>query len=97
MPELHPLVWALIFTVLLIVIFELVRIGKLSGTISIASGISVIGVLDYIDTLQLEVLLGEKSMALMMLVIGVVKGYSRWRTGGIVRDAPPIIGTGDGR
>ena len=96
MPELHPLVWAVIFVVLLIAIFEIIRIGKLSGTISIAGGVSLIGVLDYIDTLNLTAFLGEKSLALMMLVLGVVKGYARWRTGEVVRPAPKVIGTGDG-
>lgn len=97
MPELHPLLWALIFVLLLIVLFEIVRIGKLSGTISIASGISVVGLMDYLDTLNLSAFMGEKSLALMMLVLGIVKGYARWRTGEVVRPAPPVIGTGSGK
>ena len=96
MMELSPLAWAAIIGLLMIIAFELVRLGKLSGTFSIAGGVSIIGILDYIDTLNIEAFLGEESMALMMLVLGVVKGWARWRTGDIVREAPAVIGTGDG-
>ena len=97
MIDLHPLAWACVFLVLLIALFELVRIGKMSGTITVSSGISVIGVLEYLDTLDLAVILGPKSIGLIMLVVGLFKGYARWRTGDVVRKAPPLIGTGDGR
>ncbi len=96
MPDLHPLIWALIFVVLLIALFEVVRLGKLSGTISIAGGFSIVGLLDYVEALELTAFMGEKSLALMMLIFGIFKGYARWRTGDVVREAPHIMGSGDG-
>lgn len=96
MSELHPLIWAVIFVALLVALFEVVRLGKQSGTILVNSGVSVVGVLNYLETLPLETFLGQKSMALMMLILSVINGYARWRTGDVRRPAPNLIGTGDG-
>ncbi len=96
MIDLHPLIWAAIFVLLLIAIFELVRLGRVSGTFSLAGGISVVGILDYIGSLNITDFLGTEAVALMTLVMGVMKGYTRWRTGDVVRPAPNLIGTGHG-
>lgn len=96
MPDFHPLVWAAIFTVLLIAAFELIRLGRLSGMITVNSSLTVLGFLDLINTLPLTVVLGEKSTSLVVIITGIVNWYGRARTGDIIRPAPNLIGTGDG-
>lgn len=96
MPELNPVAWALIGLVMLVVVFEMVRLLRVSGTFTMGTAISVTGVADYFMTADFGTLLGAEAISLLMMVLGAFKGYTRWRTGEIVREAPAVIGTGDG-
>ena len=97
MPELHPLIWAAVGVVILVVIFELLRLLKMSGTFTLGGGISVAGLAAYATSLDLGQFIDPDQWALILLVLGAVKSYARWRTGEVFRPAPAIIGTGDGR
>lgn len=96
MPELHPLIWALMATGILVAIFEMVRLLPFSGTFSVFSAGSVTSLAAYVAELDLSQFIEPKHFALVMLVTSVFGKYSRWRTGRVTGDGE-VRGTGDGR
>lgn len=92
MLELHPLIWVCGAVLVLVVLFELVRMLPFSGTLSVFSAGSVASLGAYVTELDLAQFIEPKNYALIMLVITLFGKYSRWRTAPLKRNVPKLLG-----